>query len=147
MIIIIVVQCNMTAMMEASWPDLQHLVRAGLDAGRHVAGVKGQLLHLCKVVCWVPVEHQFPHWDEWEVFVGPNLKDKGENSTGQSRTSTGSTRVCPLLEDTVVIILLNTLVLLELTCHCFCCPFHQDSRCRKAVPDLKCSSFQFIKTT
>lgn len=40
---------------------LQHLVRTGLDAWRHVAGVKGHLLHFCKVVDGVPVEDQFAH--------------------------------------------------------------------------------------
>lgn len=48
---------------------LQHLVRAGLDAWWHVAGVKGQLLHLCKVVDWVPVENQLAHGDQWVFFV------------------------------------------------------------------------------
>lgn len=73
----------------ASWTDLQHLVGTGLNARWHVAGVKGQLLDLCKVVSRVPVEHHLPHWDQWEVFMGPNLKGKRQNSAGQSRSSTG----------------------------------------------------------
>lgn len=93
-------QHNITAMTTTSWSDLQHLVRAGLDARRHVAGVKGQLLHLCKVVSWIPVEHQFAHWDQREVFMGPNLKDK--STTRQIRALGDGDQRCPLLEDTVV---------------------------------------------
>lgn len=48
---------------------LQHLVGARLDAGWHVAGVKGQLLHLCKVVDWVPVENHFADGDQREFFM------------------------------------------------------------------------------
>lgn len=59
------------------FPDhLQHLVRAWLNAWGHVAGVMGHLLHLCKVVDWVPVEDHFTHWDQRVFFMRPNLKDK-----------------------------------------------------------------------
>lgn len=54
---------------------LQHLVRTWLNAWRHVAGVKGHLLHLGKVVDWVPIENHFAHWDQWVFLMGPNLKD------------------------------------------------------------------------
>lgn len=56
-------------MRESQWCYLQHLVGAWLNARWHVARVKGQLLHLCKVVDWVPVQHHFAHWDQWVFFM------------------------------------------------------------------------------
>ena len=34
---------------------LKHFVRAGLNARRHVARVKGQLFNLSKVINWIPI--------------------------------------------------------------------------------------------
>lgn len=34
---------------------LKHFVRAGLNARRHVAWVKGHLLNFSKVIDWIPV--------------------------------------------------------------------------------------------
>lgn len=55
---------------------LQHLVGAGLDARGHIAGVKGQLLDLSKVVGRVSVEHQPPHQNEGVLLVRPHLRKK-----------------------------------------------------------------------
>lgn len=52
---------------------LQHLVRARLNAWWHVAGIKGQLFHLCKIVDRVPVEDQFSHRDQGVLLMRPHL--------------------------------------------------------------------------
>lgn len=54
---------------------LQHLVRAGLNAGRHVTGIKRQLLDLSEIVDRVSVQHKASHRNQREVFMGPHLKD------------------------------------------------------------------------
>lgn len=54
---------------------LQHLVRAGLNAGRHVTGIKCQLLNLREIVDGVSVQHKTSHRDQREVFMGPDLRN------------------------------------------------------------------------
>lgn len=63
--------------MTMTWgkQHLQHFVGTWLDAWWHVAGVKGYLLHFCKVVAWVPIENHLAHWDQRVFLMGPNLKD------------------------------------------------------------------------
>lgn len=67
---------------------LQHLVGARLNAWWHVAGVEGQLLHLCKVVDWVPVEYQLSHRNQRVFFVGPNLNEKAQLAGKKDRSRT-----------------------------------------------------------
>jgi hypothetical protein len=52
---------------------LQHLVRAGFNAGHQVGGAEGDLLHFGKVVLGVAVQHQLADRDQWEFSMGPNL--------------------------------------------------------------------------
>lgn len=53
--------------------DLEHFVWAGLNAWRHVAGIKSQLLHLCEVVDRVSVKDHLSHWDQRVLLVRPDL--------------------------------------------------------------------------
>jgi len=52
---------------------LEHLVGGGLDAGHHVRGREGQLLHLGEVVGGVAVEHHSSDLLEGIVLVRPDL--------------------------------------------------------------------------
>lgn len=55
---------------------LQHLVRAGLNAGRHVTGIESQLLNLSEIVQRVSVQHKASHRNQREFLMGPDLRDK-----------------------------------------------------------------------
>ena len=54
-------------------PALQHLVRAGLNAGHQVGRTEGDLLHLSEVVARVPVQRDPPNLYERELSVRPHL--------------------------------------------------------------------------
>ncbi len=56
-------------------PCLQHLVRRNGDAWYHVAGTEGGLLHLCKVIDRVAVQHQLAYFDGRDLSVRPDLGD------------------------------------------------------------------------
>lgn len=69
---------------------LQHLVRTRLNASWHVAGVKGHLLHLCKIVGWVPVENYFAHRNQRVVFMRPNLNGNTRINSNFKMSQTAS---------------------------------------------------------
>ena len=52
---------------------LQHLVRASLDPRDKGSWAVGGLLHISKVVLWVPVQGHLAHLVEGELRVRPDL--------------------------------------------------------------------------
>ena len=54
---------------------LEEFVRREADAGHHMGGGEGGLLHLGKVVFGVAVEHQLAHFNQREFLMTPDLGD------------------------------------------------------------------------
>lgn len=53
---------------------LKHFVGRRLNTGNKVGWRESCLLHLCKVVCRIPVQHHLAHWDQRVLLVRPHLQ-------------------------------------------------------------------------
>jgi len=74
-----VTACRLRNTVIITWHYLQHLVGTGFDAWNHMGRTEPDLFHLCKVVCRILIQDQFPCFDQGEFILRPDLYEDNIN--------------------------------------------------------------------